>query len=220
MHMFPAIPWLEDWRRNGVDPLSQRNYVKAELERVIALGNAPVMSMVLTAPFAEQTQLALSILSNGEVSTKFFFRLVPGANPPIQDPQGRVLPTEKQGRTLVAKVGTKGGQIQQAHKQPDAVTSEFSASALQRAASLGRDIYQYVELTHDKVTEVPFAKASILLNQYGYQIRQPRYHARGTPRQIDFWLVEEIPPAFVNNDGTVRDPKATAPQHNNPKRAA
>jgi hypothetical protein len=218
MHTFPAIPWLEDWRRNGVDPLSQRNYVKAELERIIAAG-APVMSMVLTAPLSEQTQLALSILSNGEVPCRFWFRLVPKASPPIQDPQGRVLPEEKQGRVLVAKVGTKGGQIQQSHKQPDAVTSEFSASSLQRAAAMNRDIYQYVELTHDKVTEVPFAKASVLLNQYGYQIRQPRYHGRGTPRQIDFWLVEEVPAPFVNNDGTVREPSKSA-QNQNPKRAA
>jgi hypothetical protein len=231
MHTFPAIDWLSDWKRHGVDPLAQRDYVRSELQRVAALG-APVLSMVLLAPFPVQTEMAMSLLMEGALSNyRFYFRLVEGKTPPDRDPQGRDVGKDKRGKVLVAKVGTKGGQI--GPGAPEAISGQFSGPAVRRAESLGQDIYQYVEIGREPV-EIPISKASIVLRQYGYQIRQPQYVGRskrigddGNPnerdahgklvREMDFWLVEEIPPSQIAPDGSVKTPQQS---QQNPKRAA
>jgi hypothetical protein len=236
MHTFPAVPWLTDWKRTGVEPFAQREYVKSELQRIAALG-APVLSMVLTAPLEIQTQLAMSLLHERALAThRYWLRLIPGAKPPVRDPQGRELQPPERGEILVAKIGTKGGQLNHSSKLPSYVTEEFTGPNVQIAAAQERDIYHYARIGRDAV-ELSLSDAVLVLRRYGWQIAHPRMigksrrvDEKGNPSErdaegrlvqpIDFWLVEEIPPAFVNNDGTVRDPKATAPQHNNPKRAA
>lgn len=238
MHTFPAIPWLEDWSRT-IDPFAQKQYVRSELERIAKAG-APVLSMVLTAPFEIQTQLAMSALhENALRGHRYWLRLVPKANPPINDPQGRTLPEEERGKVLVAKVGTKGGQLRQTHKLPGYVTAEFDGPNVQNASDAERDIYEYVRIGHDPI-ELTLSEAVLVMRRYGWQIAHPRYKGKAKRRNekgeivpnldvygapvpvIDFWMVEEIPPSAIAPDGSVREPSKSgnAQQNSNKQRAA
>jgi hypothetical protein len=239
MHTFPAIEWLTDWKREATGtPHAQREYVKRELKRIAEAG-APVLSMILSAPFEIQTHLALSLLHQRALgSHRFYFRLVPGAKPPPRDPQGRELDDSERGKVLVAKVGTKGGQLHGSHNLPGVVTDEFTGPAVQNTAHNGEDIYEYVRIGREPVAIDNINDAVVMMRRYGFRLAQPRYKGKAKKRndkgeivvdrdvygeavpEIDFWMVEEIPPSSIAPDGSVRDPKKVDAQSNTGKRAA
>jgi hypothetical protein len=199
----PAIEFLSDWRRLGVEPLAQRDYVKGELLRVASLG-APVLTLALTAALPVQTSLALSILHEEPLpGHRWMLRLLDGAVPPVRDPQGRMLPPDKAGRVLVAKVGTLGGHLRNTSRLPEAVTAPYSGTAVAARSIQGKDIYRYVELTRDPC-ELTLTDCVTLLRQYGVGIQPQRYlhrsrlpsDPRGGP--VDMWMLEEVPPAKLD----------------------
>lgn len=211
----PTVEWLTDWRRTSVDPIAQRQYISEEIARIAALG-APVLTQVMSAPLEVQTVLALSILNSDTPipEHRFLLRVVPGSKLPDRDPQGRELSAADKGKVLVCKIGTKGGQLNQSSLMPEAIVGAYSGPAVQRASTLGQDIYQYVRLT-TKPLDVPVGRAAVIMRAYGNLIAMPRYRNRGKRdangneiAPLDFWLVEEIPPAWIAPDGSVRDPKA------------
>lgn len=239
MQTFPVIPWLQDWKRE-VDSTAQREYVRRELVRVAAAG-APVLSMVLALGehMQKQKDIAMSLLHARALgSHRFLFRLAPGTKPPMRDAEGNDLPDDERGRVLYAKLGTKGGQVQGV-QLADNVVSEFTGSAMQSRASMpshdlaSKQNYLYAKVGREP-TDLSLDDAVKVLVRYGYGLVPNRYHGRskrrdekGNPierdalgqpvQEIDFWLVEEIPPSMVNNDGTVKSPQ---PAQQNPKRAA
>lgn len=218
------MEWLADWRRTGVDRQAQRSYVMKELARIAEAG-APVITQVLLAPLEDQTVLAMSVLSKefkyaiGGKPHRYYLRLVPGVTlaPPFhRDPQGREVPADKRGKVLVAKVGTKGGQITDSHTMPESVVGEFNGPNVQRAATIGRDIYEYVEIGRHPV-EVSREHAVMILRRYGKGIVPMQYTNRAEKDgpKVDWWIVEEVPPSMIAPDGSYRgDDKS------NPKRAA
>jgi hypothetical protein len=209
---YPEVPWLLDWRRTGVDPQAQREYVAQELQRIAAAG-APVLTQVLTAPFELQQLIALSVLHNETPipEHRWYLRLREGASPPLKDAQGRdVMPPEDRGKVLVAKTTTLGGRLKHTHTLPDAVTSQWNGPNQQAAAVRGRDIYSYVRIGRTPVA-VSLADAICVLNKWGVGIPMLQTYNRnaailvpgpgGTPVPVpdpskhqDAWLVEEVPP--------------------------
>ena len=140
------------------------------------------------------------------------------------------MPAGKLGKVLMAKVGTRGGQLPGSHNPATEIESaEFNADATKRREQLGRynDNPIYANHLHVEIgfepTLVSASEASLVLRDYGFGLKPQRYHNKsgrkvaedGTvtfsdANRIDFWLVEEVPPSMIDRMGRVRDLKAEA----------
>jgi hypothetical protein len=165
----PTAPFLHDWNRVGLNPHAQREYVAAELVRIAREGR-PVLNEVMTAPFAGQSEIAMALLGEGALSEfnggMVRLRLVDGAVPPHVDADGLPLPEADRGKVLLAKVGTKGGALNQSHTLPSVVTDPYSGPNLQRNTNARQPNSRYVRITRAG-TFVSFAQAAVVLRQWG-----------------------------------------------------
>jgi hypothetical protein len=189
-----AIDWMTDWRR--VEPMAQRDYVRAELARVAAAGGR-VLTQVLTLPLEIQQIVAMKVLHEDDPlpGHRWYVRLMAGAAPHERDPQGRPLPREKRGHVEVVKVGTKGGQLRDTSRLPGAVTARFNSVATQADAARGVDIYVCREIGRDPV-ELSLHDAVVVLGKYGCGVPLKRFWNRTADGGgWDAWIIEEVPPA-------------------------
>ena len=210
--MFPYRPFeeydfLSDWARSGVNPFTQRDYVARELVRVGKMG-APLLSLSYWAPFDVQGELCRSLLSKGVVggeAVALRLALVPKAMRTAdirhRDADGKLLPLSARGHTLRCKLGTKGGRIEKAHLQPDAVVAQFHAPALHRVTASGGSVHMHVDLT-SRPTQFGLSDADTILRRFGYGIARPRYPRSGERRDAEGVPVD----ARIQHDASSRIP--------------
>lgn len=187
-----VVDALHDWHKFSLHSERDRDarieYVRRELDRLEAAGVSPLFAAV-TFPLADQQTDAFAALAASR--RLYALRLVEGAVPPRCDAQGRVLPEDKQGKVLAAKVGTV----------------RF-ADAGMRAATAARqgDIVQHREIGSRPVT-VPLEEAITIMRQWGYRVRPKRADRPGQPPRRDEWLV-----VHVREDGTPFTPPVREPR--------
>lgn len=206
MIVLPAA--FTDWARyEGRPDAERRAYVSEELRRLDRMG-APVLTIVAACLDDRNQQIAIERLKSNddgegtpilEHRAGWLLRLVPDAEPPRSDPQGRPLPPELAGKVLVAKVGTLGNQL-----GPEAEAREvqqWGAEAREARDRQGRDLYRCVKITREGIT-LDLADALAVLRQWGVgvarrQRRRPdswRQGSRDDGTGQANWLVEEVNP--------------------------
>lgn len=216
-----------DWARyEGRPDAERRAYVSEELRRLDKMG-APVLTVVAACLDDRNQQIALERLKSNddgegnpilENRAGWLLRLVPDAEPPRSDPQGRQLPPELAGKVLVAKVGTLGNQL-----GPEAEAREvqqWGGEAREARDRQGRDLYRCVKITREGTT-LDLSDALAVLRQWGVgvarrQRRRPESWRQGArddgTGQLN-WLVEEVNPraaAPTKSDKSSRSTSAGA----------
>ena len=138
-------PALAEWDRYRIlraeDHEARLQYCRAELARVEREGVSPVY-LAITLPLEEQQNDCLSVLA--ESGRTFCLRLVAGAVPPSSDAQGRLLPPEKRGKILAAKVGTRrfGDAASQRYARSN-INAHRHIDANQRRAARDGDVHRH-----------------------------------------------------------------------------
>lgn len=166
--------YLADWARYPTATPAQyqarEEYAKREINRMIALGVAPLYA-ALSAPLADQQDAGVrALIALGHSSVTL--RLREGVDPHPADPQGRILRGEDKGK-LRAKVGNL----------TFATTAE-RAEASQR----GRNLYRTVDVGRDPMS-FSLADAVLVWRQWGYRYRVDEERAGHSQ-----WLVLQVRP--------------------------
>ena len=183
---------LRDWAKFSIHSEQDREarieYVRREMERLEAAGISPLYAAV-TFPLSDQQTDAFRALH--DLGRLFTLRLAEGAQPPHTDSQGRLLPEDKRGKVLAAKVGTV----------------RFASAGI-RASSAARegDIARHREISSRPVT-VPLEEAIVIMRQWGYRVRPKRAQRPNQPPRRDEWLV-----VHVREDGTPFAPPVREPR--------
>ncbi len=211
------IEWLQDWDRN-IGPERQRTYVGAELQKLQEQG-LPLLYAIVTRPFHEQQDVALSVLADMGV-TSVMLRLVAGAKPPLHDAQGRPLPEALQGKVFRTKVrqfgNTVNGQV------PDPIASKkFTGPLRNDLAKSDKGLYVHADITH-RPTPVSIEDAVVIMRQYGHGVSGEQWRRRKSAeaRRIDLWLVEEVTQAMLDDEATRPTAATAAPSKPASKSAA
>jgi hypothetical protein len=217
------ILFCEKWTAEMWDqrPESEQEaYVNAELRRLKDEGK-PILRAVLSCPDPWAQHMAIQLLQRGVTSAgeesvtlpMVFLRLVDpaalsfehpdtgdveekAAVPPKRDPQGRLLPKDKQGHTLVVKVGNLGGHLDPG-ADPKAAQAFGGTNRLTQSKS-GRPLYITREVTR-RPQPFPFREAITILRQWGFGIGETIFRslrsqdAKGLRERGQCqWLVEEL----------------------------
>lgn len=165
---------------------SREDYADSEVERMRAQG-ARLLTEAITAPTAEQQDAALRAMARMGV-TQVQLRLVPNADPPKTDPNGHLLPEDKQGKVLRAKIGQHSPDPRVDSKERQ---QAFTGSGREARAMRGQPLYLWREITSEPVY-LPIGEAMVILRQWGKGVRTTRYLNPAT-KTGDKWLVEEVP---------------------------
>ncbi len=165
---------------------SREDYADSEIERMKAAG-ARLLTEAITAPTGEQQDAALRAMRRAGI-TSVMLRLVSGAVPPKTDPQGRLLPEDKQGKVLRAKVGTIAPDPRVDSRERQAA---FSGPGREARAMRGQSIYTTRDITHEPAP-VEIGEAMAILRQWGKGVRTSRW-LNSADKTGDKWLVEEVP---------------------------
>lgn len=176
-------------------------YVAGELRRIRQEGHSVLATVIGCADDDAQACATRLLHDNldpegGEIleALPWRLRLVKDAVPPNTDPQGRRLPKEKQGNTLVVKVGNKGGRL-----RDNAEAEQVRAfSGPQRTVNVraGRDLYETVEVTRDPKV-FTLRNAILILRRWGHGVTYERARMEpdrdGNLVEVQCnWLVEEV----------------------------
>lgn len=123
---------------------------------------------------------------------------------PDKDPHGALLNEKYRGRVLVAKLGNKGGDIQNSENADAFLTDKFTGKRRQALFSQ-RTAYETANVTVNP-TKFPLNKAILIMSQWGFGIKEKRHISKATsktdktPIFQDCWIVEEC-----NFDQTYQD---------------
>lgn len=188
-------------------PEEQRDaYVAAELRRIVADGE-PLLTSILRVPDDEAKSRALELLREGATETgeKVFetspgpyrLRLADGVTPPDRDPQARKLGEPKRGKTLIVKLGNKGGRLPE--KASGKLVAAFSGKRRQILVSGGADLYEQAEITREwKSLQQRDATLVLMTWGIGVQTQKCLTHMGKDGEIVEgqsFYLVEEEPQA-------------------------
>lgn len=175
--------------RWGTTPREARaDYAELEVLRMAAEGRC-VLTEVITAPLEEQQRAGKQAMRRAGIDT-VSLRLVPGAQLPKTDPNGRELPDGKRGKVLVAKVGTLAPHPKESTPEEQ---DAFKGSSRAARSLRGQPLYRVREIGPDGVT-LSIDDAEVILRAYGKGVRSQRWLDPAN-KSGDRHLVEEVPAA-------------------------
>jgi hypothetical protein len=220
-----SIPFCDQWAAENYDAkdaATQETYIADELRRLQAEG-APILRAVLACGEEWVIFVALKLIYAGVDSQgvpvvdlpMVYLRLVAPdalvyehpetrevqtgvATPPSRDPQGRLLPRDKIGKVLVAKLGNLGGNLDP--KLDAKAAMQFSGPRRDAAVRAGKPIYITKEITREPKA-FTVREAVVVLKQWGFGIGETAFrsirsadHKGERARGQCTWLVEELAP--------------------------
>lgn len=156
------------------------SYVESEIDRVLASG-APLLSNLLRAKSDSFRGKALEIFHAAQEFSEVRLVLVPGVTPPDRDYNGALVPLDKRGKVLAAKVGLTADLDTRHPEKYAAKNSAINEKIARRTymSPLGR--YRHLEIGLKPIT-VPAKVAVALLTRYGW----------GIAAKESFWFIKEV----------------------------
>lgn len=198
-------PFLFDWYVIRTNKGAITDYLESQVARLVDEGK-PVIRAIMTHP-DEMAQLeCMRALKRLGVYEMVNVRLVPGVENdlPRNDPHGNALPADKQGKILMAKTGTVGGALENAHEQPEQIRQRYYAANVDQRIKMYRlkptlqnRVYKCVDVGFTPKT-VKFDDAVSLLRNWGYGVAFPQITGLRkdfqdpTKRPQNKWLVLEV----------------------------
>lgn len=173
----PPVALAEDWRKFA-GKQRQRDfavYLVEEMRRVRSEGG-PLLLSILSADEIPREVILRTILPNNTEFSVWKLALVPGATAPERDPHGCLLPVDKRGKVLAAKVGMRSDyEMNVNSNSPDAEVDErFSGPAMRKAFLTSKSTYQHKNSPYmvKEVSAEPSAfstkEAIAVLRTYGF----------------------------------------------------
>lgn len=165
-----------------------KEYIYPRLQKLVESGYH-VISSILSHPSVVIKSMSFALLDEDRSFPKYFkVKLVDEPQNPISihDPNGALLPLNKRGKVLAAKIGTNGNGIKHS---PAKLDKEYSASMFNSNLKKARMQYGFkmapyvsVEIGKEPVN-LSKAEAIAVLQTYGV----------GVGKKEKNWLVEELP---------------------------
>ena len=188
------ITWLRDWAKLGT-PLARETYAREEVKRLVKEGQ-PLLYAIATLYTSDQIDVCRKHAR--ALMPVVQLRLVPGAKAPENDVLGQLMPDDKRGKVLQAKVGQLAEPLDSRSDSPQA---GGGGTRLDRATR-GEHDYRTVEIGEEP-TSVPFDDALTVLRQWGHGCEAKRFVQVGKRFYedgekfmrlvtIDRWIVEEV----------------------------
>ena len=196
-----SVEFLSQVAQYVKNPETLEKYIDSEILRV-ANENKGIVKALLTnqhnTAFVSSAYL-FSRLENAGIShvyLKLTDECVEGRNAPEKDPHGATIKAEYRGLALVAKLGNKGGEIQNSEKADALITNRY-VSKQRQALMNNRNAYFTATITA-KPVRIPLNKAILVMAQWGYGVKAKRMIRRAASKEKatdlvfqDCWLVEE-----------------------------
>lgn len=191
-----AVEIAANWKEYGAKNKQQelRNYIISEMRRVRKEGG-PLLLSILEAEEIPREYILREILPGNREFSSWSLALVPGASPPDRDPHGCLVPINKRGKVLAAKVGTRAEYESTIRANAQSIEPEdrFKGSALRTAHAKSKTTYMYknspymvVEVSSEP-TDFGTKEAITILRRYGYGIVDV-----DNPDATANWLVMEV----------------------------
>jgi hypothetical protein len=183
------------------NPEAMEKYIDSEILRLANEGKSLVKALLTNQHYTGMvsTNLLFSRIENAgisHVSLKLTDECVRGKKAPERDPHGAMIKAEFRGLALVAKIGNRGGEIQNSDKADASITNRYVSK--QRQALMNQRNAYFTTTITAKPVRMPLTKAILVMAQWGYGVKTKRMIARGASKdkaseQVyqDCWIVEE-----------------------------
>jgi hypothetical protein len=188
----PPELWTEfaaDYRSH----LSSEENLVSYLDRCVdelSREGKPVLSTVLQCRFPGIRVKTMELISQNPNLNTVRLQLLPDCDPPIRDYNGALLPKEKHGKVLAAKIGltsefdvrynARGTNVNDEKYTGPVMLQNERIARRTYLSKLGR--YKHIEVFKDKPITLDFGMASRILQRYGY----------GIAADESFWFVVEV----------------------------
>lgn len=209
------VVFLADSSRYNKDIDGLEKYVEAEIKRIgserkslikaILTNRLNVASVPSRLLFNKIAELGLS-----HVYLKLTDECDKNKTAPDKDPHGALIAEKYRGRVLIAKLGNKGGDIQNSENADPSLTDKFSGK--KRQALFNQRAAYYTAQVSAVPTKHTIEKALLIMAQWGFGVKEKRFISRAvsktdkTPVYQDCWIVEEC-----NFDETYKDIVSDSP---------
>lgn len=188
----------------GLPKEKQRQYVEKEVNRTVKEGKQLLLTVLNEGVEQMPRELALEYIKSPRFrqatqKKTFPIRLLPGVKVNHRDPHGALLPADKRGKVLCAKLGHVSERDPNATAKSGA--GKYSGSktaATAKAAQLNYNskakLFVTVEIGTDPVELDSFDDVITVLRQYGFGVHPTRYMYSSDPNpdnHLDRWIVVE-----------------------------